>query len=303
MTERLRIDRTTTVDAGQADEVAALVQTATATDGFEGMNEAALLALRYNDPGSTHLLARLGETLVGYAQLRELGGTSTAVLVVAPSARRRGVGSELLTQLIDNAGAPLHIWGMHDTEAARRLARRHQLVPARELLIMTRSLDAPVPEVATPADTRIRTFEVGRDEEAWLRVNARAFAHHPEQGSITRVDLDERMAEPWFDPSGFFVAERDGRMVGFHWTKQHEDHRGEVYVLGVDPEAGGGGLGTALLYSGLRHLAAAGNTEVLLYVEADHERAVKLYAANGFFESSRDVMYSEPVRGAQVGRD
>ncbi len=104
----------------------------------------------------------------------------------------------------------------------------------------------------------IRTFRPGADEDDWIAVNARAFADHPEQGRITRRDLDDRLAESWFDPAGFFVAISAGRMVGFHWTKQHEDQLGEVYVLGVDPVAGGQGLGKALLTTGLRHLKRRG---------------------------------------------
>ena len=34
--------------------------------------------------------------------------------------------------------------------------------------------------------------------------------HHPEQALIDRDDLTDRMAEPWFNPNGFFVATIDG---------------------------------------------------------------------------------------------
>ena len=132
----------------------------------------------------------------------------------------------------------------------------------------------------------------GQDENAWLAVNAAAFADHPEQGSITRDDLDDRMAEPWFDPDGFFVATVGEEMLGFHWTKQHQDHLGEVYVLGIAPAAAGRGLGKALLLTGLRHLRDRGNTTVELYVEADNPTAVGLYRAYGFAPASRDVMYA-----------
>jgi mycothiol synthase len=104
------------------------------------------------------------------------------------------------------------------------------------------------------------------------------------------------MAESWFDPAGFFLAETGQQIVGFHWTKQHPGRRGEVYVLGVDPDAGRQGLGTALLRVGLRHLAAVGNTEVLLYVDGAEDRAVRLYTTHGFTVASRDVMYAEPAR-------
>jgi mycothiol synthase len=113
---------------------------------------------------------------------------------------------------------------------------------------------------------------------------------------MSATDLHDRMAEAWFDPADFLLAvdttTPGARVVGFHWTKRHSPTRGEVYVLGVDPDHGGRGLGTILLLSGLRHLQATGVTEVILYVEADHERAVRLYTGHGFRVLTRDVMYA-----------
>ena len=150
--------------------------------------------------------------------------------------------------------------------------------------------DLPVPEL--PSGVSIRTFRPGRDEADWVRVNAAAFAAHPEQGSLTAEDLAERMDQPWFDASGLFVAVAAETMVGFHWTKQHEDSLGEVYVLGVAPSAARQGLGKALLVTGLRHLKRQGNTVVELYVEADQPGPISLYRGYGFHTASRDVMYA-----------
>jgi mycothiol synthase len=101
------------------------------------------------------------------------------------------------------------------------------------------------------------------------------------------------MAEPWFNPAGFFVAMKDGIMIGFHWTKQHQDQLGEVYVLGVAPPAAGRGLGKALLLTGLRSLQQRGSSRVELYVEADHRAAIELYLTYGFTTVNRDVMYAQ----------
>ena len=95
----------------------------------------------------------------------------------------------------------------------------------------------------------------GRDEEAWLALSADVFAEHPEQGRLTRLDLDRRMSEPWFDPAGFLLAERGAELVGYHWTKvhggsaDHHDHEplGEVYVVGVARSERGTGLGRQVL--------------------------------------------------------
>jgi mycothiol synthase len=276
-------------------DIERLVAEAEADDGFSALNEAALLHLHHPRPEVRHLSAEVGDALAGYAQIEEGEARRTGQLVVAVRWRRRGVGAALLDRMLAEAANPVQLWAMGDTPAARALAGKAGLRPGRELVVMTRPLTGDLPTAPNPDGLAIRPFRVDGDEPEWLEVNARTFAAHPEQGQLTRADLDERMAEPWFDPAGFLLAERDGRMIGFHWTKQHPDRLGEVYVLGVDPAAGGRGVGRALLLAGLRHLKSRGDDAVELYVEADHERAVRLYRSAGFRPAGHDVLYVSPT--------
>ena len=169
-----------------------------------------------------------------------------------------------------------------------------------------RSDAAALPAVSLPEGFRTRHFLVGRDEEAWLRVNARAFVDHPEQGRMTRYDLDRRIAEPWFDAVGFILIE-DTRglkpmLAASHWTKvvPAQDPRarpteGEVYVVGVDPAYQGLGLGRTVTVLGLAHLRERGLTEAMLYVDADNKAAVATYFRLDFARSAVDIMYSRIV--------
>ena len=266
---------------------------AEAVDQKVALNEAAVLRLRRPHPTTRHLLVSEDGDLAGYAQL-ELGPEwSTGQLVVSPSHRRQGVGTQLLRRLIMESPNQLRVWAMGDTPAARALATGVGMVRQRELLIMERRLDNELPEPVIPSGVQIRAFVPGQDEQEWLRVNAAAFASHPEQALIDLDDLKDRMAESWFDPRGFFVATKDGTMIGFHWTKQHQDQLGEVYVLGIAPWAARQGLGKTLLLTGLRWLQQQGNSRVELYVESDHQAAIEPYLRYGFATASRDVMYAQ----------
>jgi mycothiol synthase len=266
---------------------------AEAVDQIVALNEAAVLRLRRPHRTTRHLLVSEDGDLVGYAQL-ELGTEwSTGQLIVSPSHRREGVGTQLLRRLIMESPTPLRVWAMGDTAAARALAMGVGMVRRRELLIMERRLDDELPEPVIPPGVQIRTFVPGQDEREWLRVNAAAFASHPEQALIDLDDLNDRLAESWFDARGFFVATKDGSMIGFHWTKQHQDQLGEVYVLGIAPWAARRGLGKALLLTGLHWLQQQGNSRVKLYVESDHQAAIELYLTYGFATASRDVMYAQ----------
>jgi mycothiol synthase len=192
------------------------------------------------------------------------------------------------------------VWAHGDLPAAQALAARAGLRRVRELLRMQRTGPlAALPATPTPAGVIVRTFHVGQDEEQFLRVNAQAFAWHPEQGRLDATGLAAEQRQDWFDPAGFFLAfDSHDRLLGFHWTKVHPamapggESIGEVYVLGVDPAAGVPGLGSALTRIGLAHLAAQGLSTVILYVEGDNEPALGLYRKFGFMVSARDVVYA-----------
>lgn len=294
------------LDADTRARVVDLVGSAERADGTRPLNEQAWLDVHGDArDGIAHQLAEVGDELVGYAHLDSSTGLPTGQLVVAPDRRRRGVATTMVGALgLDPrtpAGAEriargqvLQLWSFGDLEPARATARALAYAPVRELLIMARDVDE-IPEPRFPDGVRVRAFR-DSDIEGWLRVNARAFAHHPEQGAIAEPDLRARMAEPWFDREGFLVAVKDGpdgeELIGFHWTKIHEDGTGEVYVIGVDPDHSGGGLGRQLLNAGLLHLRGKGVRRVILYVEAAQAYVVDLYLSARFEVAHRDVLHA-----------
>ncbi|MFD8010253.1 mycothiol synthase [Streptomyces sp. NPDC058955] len=280
----------------QVQEVMDLLAAADRADGVHAVSEQGRLYLRHGRrEGVRHFLLTVGSHLHGYAQLEETDPVEApaAELVIHPDQRGRGHGRALGTALLGASGKRLRVWAHGGKPSARHLAQVLGLTLFRELRQLRRPL-APldIPEPVLPEGVTIRTFVPGQDDAAWLAVNAAAFAHHPEQGSLTQRDLDDRIAEPWFDPKGFFLAERNGELVGFHWTKVHAEERlGEVYVVGILPEAQGGGLGKALTATGLRHLAAEGLPTAMLYVDADNTAAVRVYEGLGFRTHEVDLMY------------
>lgn len=277
----------------EVEQIVALVRQVAQVDEVSPLNDDGWLALRGGSRDVVHLRASVDDSVVGYAQLEHAGDRSTAMLAVDPDQRRRGYGTALLRATVAATDQPVGVWAFHDLPPAQALARATGWRPVRELLQMGRSLTDPVSARPDVPGITVRTFVPGQDEQPWLAVNARAFAGHPEQGRMGLAELRARMAEDWFDPSDFLLAEDDHGIVGFHWTKRHSPTQGEVYVLGVDPDTGGRGLGSALLLAGLHHLKQRGVDDVMLYVEGDHDRAVRLYAKHGFSVRLRDVMYAE----------
>ncbi len=300
------------LDESEIAEVQALVAAVTEVDGTAPLSEHVLLHLRHGgDTNAVHVLVRDPDgVLVALAHLDVTdpvaGGAGE--LAVHPAHRRSGVGGRVVQALLDRmavadcpAGGRLRLWAHGEHPGAAVLAARFGFARARTLWQMRRSLLAPLPAPELPAGVRLRSFDVGTDELEFLRVNNAAFDWHPEQGGWDLDQVKLREAEPWFDPSGFLLAVDDAdHLLGFHWTKVHggagagiHQHEtiGEVYVLGVDPAARGMRLGAALTLAGLRHLRDRGLRQVMLYVEADNDAAIRVYQDLGFTRWDTDVSY------------
>lgn len=273
-----------------------------------------------DSPSGQKLLAGAGVVVIG-----EQGGQDVLELVVRPNCRQHGIGGQLASALADEIFAPsvatgriLRAWAHGEHDAAGRLAARFEWAPVRELWRMRLTALDELPDAELPHGVTLRSFRPGRDEEVWLRANAAAFADHPEQGRLTMEDLRSRMQEDWFNPEGFLLAwETHGgqeQLLGFHWTKVHpaetdgtgqQDHPngrsedlGEVYVVGVVPDAQGRGLGKMLTLAGIEHLRAQGLGAIMLYVDADNTAAVELYRRLGFTRWDVDTMYAPIVEPA-----
>lgn len=290
----------TALTPGQAADVRALAREAARRDGVPPLSEAYLLRLDRPDV-ATHLLGRgAGGEFTAYGQVAADGA---AEVVVHPGHRRAGHGRGLLAAAA--ARGAQSVWAHGDLPAAQALADRLGLRRNRLLLKLVRPLtaaDARAP--ALPDGLVLDRFQPG-DEADWLRVNAAAFASHPEQGRVTRADFDRLTAQPWFDPAGLILLREKaaGDLVGFHWTKIDPAEivdlpgggrgpAGEVYVVGLAPAVHGRGLAGPLTAAGLRHLAARGVPAVVLYVESDNLPALATYRKAGFTDLERHASYA-----------
>lgn len=260
-------------------------------DGFAG-----LLAF---EPGHDHPVA--------YAQVSKGNDSHVFELVVHPHHRYEmaTIGPDLMDAALDvvraEGGGVVNWWVFEPTSAHMALAESSSMTQTRTLYQMRRSL--PTERHATIST---RDFVPGIDDDAWLSVNNRAFADHAEQGGWTIETFCQRQQEDWFDPAGFRMHERDGRVAGFCWTKVHHDGHGvsdpnhpgddgEIYVIAVDPDFHGLGLGSELTLAGLDHLADLGIGSALLYVDAANEGAVAMYRKLGFEVAATNAAFTAEV--------
>lgn len=275
------------------DELEQFATSCAAFDGTAPFNDASMLA-----PHRRYALTERTERgeLVALALISpDRDAVDEIEFAVAPTARRAGLGTAMYNS-IATGNRPQQFWAHGDTLGAQALATAVGAHAQRTLYVFARPThDADIngdrPDVE---GVRIRAFDADRDADAWVASNARVFADHPEQGRLTRADLEARMQQPWFRTDTFFVAVSDDEheeLLGYCWCKCTQD-AAEIYVLGVDPDASGRGIGRALMAVALEKIALLGYRESILYVDGSNERAVALYRASGYIERFRDVLYA-----------
>ena len=288
------------------EQVLSLINTTQEFDNTPAIAEHVLLHLRHGgDKADSHLLLQKDNQVIAYAHLDktdQVAGPSVE-LVIHPEHRRSGIGTELLKSAIEICGQKMRLWSHGDLPAARELAQSNNFIKVRTVIQMSKDLTEVSP---INTDYQIRSFLPDLDNQAWLTLNNKAFANHPEQGNWSEADLSIRVNEDWFDEKGFFVAQDKDQLIGFCWTKihgghshthqtdsDHHDHDpiGEIYVMAVSKEYEGRSIGKALTITGLNYLKYQGLSSAMLYVDEDNQIAVNLYKSLGFVESGKDVLY------------
>jgi mycothiol synthase len=302
------------LDASHLEQLPELLQAATLADGHEPVGEHKFLRLKHRDDLASAVLAYEAGTLVGYAHTLAYGPAESrrlsCELVVHPHARGRGIGRRLLAATLDHASAlsasRMDAWAYNDSPASARMATSLGFEPTRRLLHLHRHM-RELPRSNAPAGVTLRAFRPGLDDAAWLALNNRVFAGHPENGTWTMDDLRARMAQPWFDAGDLLLAETGDTLAGFCWVKVEErageGRVGEIYVIGVAREHRGSGLGRFLLAEGLRRMQARGAGIAAIYVDEANAGGVRLYQSAGFHHHHVDVCYSRDVTVPLPARD
>lgn len=275
-------------------DIAELLSAVERADGQRPLSDHLWIDLRQGGrPGFTGLMAwEPGhDHMVAYCQVSRGNDSWLIDLVVHPHHRYEMsiIGPELLDEAVSiirsEGGGHVHWWVFEPTTTHVEIAQKMGLHLGRSMKQMRVPLPLPAPITSPLPAIETVPFRVGVDETAWLEVNNRAFAEHPEQGGWTTELLASRMSEPWFNPRGVLMLWIDGRLAGFCWTKVHLETRpalGEIYIIAVHPDFAGKGLGSALTVAGLQHLHLVGTPMGMLYVDAENLRAVTMYSQLGF---------------------
>ena len=218
-----------------------------------------------------------------YAQASRASSSWTLELVVAPSHRDEltTIGRELLGAARRRGRPPTAAGRValvgRSSRRRRRRARRGGRARGRDAACC--QMRRPLPTDAA-ADVATRAFVPGPGRGRLARRQQPGLRLAPRAGR-----LDRRHAAAARAPSrgstrpGSSSTSATGASPAFCWTKLH--HRrtiralGEIYVIAVDPDFQGLGLGKQLTLAGLdSHRRPRASTVGMLYVDADNTAAV-----------------------------
>jgi ribosomal protein S18 acetylase RimI-like enzyme len=105
--------------------------------------------------------------------------------------------------------------------------------------------------------------------------------------------IDEDVAS---NPTGIFVAESQGRMVGYITTRvDREAGKGRIPNLAVVEEFRGRGLGRQLIEHALEYFRAQGLAYAVIETMAQNPVGQHLYPACGFVEVARQVHFARKL--------
>ena len=150
------------------------------------------------------------------------------------------------------------------------------------------AIDSSRPEPAGLAASACRLAEP-KDVPEMRKVAARSH-------TLSRFWADEgfprdRCAELyalWFERScqgyadAVWIAESDGRAVGYLTCHLRPEGLGEIGLVGIDAESKGRGLGRALLERGIAWFRGAGCKEIGVVTQSSNVAAQRLYQSVGF---------------------
>ena len=242
------------------DDVRALEDEVVAHDGGRLKLELAYVRDHPVDAALWHEDGRL----VGYAGAYRFGGGTTEVAgMVAPAARRRGIGTRLLEALQPEPGALLVVPATTPSGRAFALAKGASLSHSEHHLVL-----GATPQTAEDPATVLRPA-VPEDVPGMERVLKAAFGWL--HGAIELDRAGDRT----------YAIDHDGRLVG-HVRLSVTDGGGGVYGFAVDPAVQGRGIGRDVLARCCRLLRADGCDEVTLEVETQNAGALHLYTSTGF---------------------
>jgi mycothiol synthase len=270
---------------GDEDPVRAIIERASADGELVGFNRSEVREWLNSvpDDGAKTWVAELGGKVIGFLSV------GNDALIVSPPHRRKGAGRALVAAAL-NAHPELEIsqWSGSAETAAFLDAVGFRL--HHHLLRLIRTGSTLPQERETPPGFELVGYRP-ESFDAYVALIRDSFADHPTPLHLDKARIRTVHERTDFDPGsiGLIAIEGDARrLVAFVRLRSAESDqgtpRGAIALLGVHPGFRGRGFARQLLRWGIRCFIEQGIDEIEIEVVTGNDRALPLYASEGFVE-------------------
>ncbi len=259
------------------------------------------------DPQNDLFIEERGGSIIGYAGVFLEPAINRAILdcMIHPLHRKKGVATELILRAIQHAreadSQVVQVYIPKINLPARNLASRLDFKYIRHFYGL--KLDPQkirLPDVE-PSAYVIRSLEA--DEAAKLTyIQNRAFADSWGFNPNTPGEIAYRINLSSCSPENIMMAYLNHQPIGYCWTRimmeenpEADEMKGEIHMLGVDPDFRKRGIGRNVLLAGLSHLKSKGVSIVELTADGEEQVALGLYESVGFKVCSRADWYEKTL--------
>lgn len=260
-----------------------------------------------HNPEKNLFVAEAGGEILGYVDLTpepEIGRVVLSFLI-HPKHGKKGQAEALL----ERAGNRARDLGVERIQAnvspdnvhAKRLLTKIGFHFIRFFLEL--SIDLPEIHVSglNAAESFCRPLKKGEEDEL-LRLQNRSFAGTWGYNPNTIEDILFHLGFPDRSPEDIIIAGEGDRPIGYCWTlakagekRTETAGKGRIYMLGVDPDYRGKGMGKQVLLAGLSSLKGKGVKVVELTVDSGNLAARALYRSVGFEVQSSSLWYEREL--------
>jgi mycothiol synthase len=138
------------------------------------------------------------------------------------------------------------------------------------------------------------------EEDRLTQIQNRSFAGTWGYNPNTVEEIVYRLNMTDSSPEDVILICEGDRPIGYCWTaiEPRENavlgtNKGRIYMLGVDPDYRGRGIGRRALLAGLAYLKSRGMEVAELVVDSQNPAACALYESGGFRVSSTTAWYEK----------
>ena len=258
-------------------------------------------------PENDLFLAEGDQNPIGYVSVFLELGIGRALLdgLVHPLYRRKGIATDLLEHAIRHARAAgiktAQICISETNLAAKKMLSGLGLRFFRHFIGYKLDLTTiQLPEIKS-GKFIFRSLQPGEEEEL-TAIQNRSFADTWGFNANTREEISYRINLSSCTPENIIMAYRENRPVAYCWTRIHHagnsargENKGEIHMLGVDPDFRKQSIGRNILTAGLSYLKFKGVKIVELMADSEMPAALALYESAGFKKYMRTEWYEKKL--------